>query len=191
MIPQILQSISQIKDLMGRADANGQTQKLICEFAELQKIRTPFFLTLSEFDMILKWKLRSQYKRQITLRERNTDKNIKIITRAVFEIEHENDEIATELKIKMLCSLSGVEVPVASAILTICNPKLYSVIDFRNWRQVYPGITSKNNYSVKEYVSYLKIIRELADNYELTPQEIDMAIWQLDIEQQNVGAKSK
>jgi hypothetical protein len=79
--------------------------------------------------------------------------------------------------------LSGVEVPVASAIMTLCFPTLYSVIDFRNWRQFYPGSKEKTSYTPNEYLNYLQLIRQLADSFEVTPQEIDMAIWQLDVEQ--------
>lgn len=169
-----------LKNLIQKADENDKTKILISKFAELQKIRIPFFLTLSEFEEILQWKLIHQYGRQAKIREKNTDHNIRIITKAAFEIKHDNNDIETELRLKILSTLSGVEIPVASAILTLCSPNLYSVIDFRNWRQVYPETNQKTNYTVKEYIQYLKIIRELAKQFGVTPQQIDIAIWQLD-----------
>jgi thermostable 8-oxoguanine DNA glycosylase len=186
MIFEILTDSAHVKDLIQRSAVNIEAQELISKFAELQRTRMPFFLTLYEFDTILKWKLRRQYERQRELRKKNTDHNIIAITKAVFDIKHDNDEIATELKIKMLCTISGVEVPVASAILTICGPNYYSVIDFRNWRQIFPESKSKTSYKVSEYLTYLKIIREIAEKLNLTPQEIDMAIWQLDIDKNSL-----
>lgn len=182
MNAELFTDISQIKGLIKRADDKGITRNLINKFVELQKIRIPFYLTLDDFDEILHWKLRKQYRRQLKFRERNTDQNVQIITKAAFEIKHHNSDIETELKIKVLTALSGVEIPVASAILALCNPNLYSVIDVRNWRQIYSGVTQKTSYSIKEYNDYLKIIRELADKFSLTPQEIDVAIWQFDRE---------
>ena len=135
-------------------------------------------------DLILKWKLRGQYHRQKTIRQRNTDNNIRQITLAAFNVVHENDDYETALKLKLLTVLSGVEIPVASAILTLCFPNLYSVIDIRNWRQLYAESSNKTSYTIKEYLNYLLEIRKLAAQFEVTPQEIDLAIWQFDDEEQ-------
>ncbi|MFI5196757.1 MAG: hypothetical protein ACHQD8_06685, partial [Chitinophagales bacterium] len=67
------------------------------------------------------------------------------------------------------------------AILTLCFPKYYAVIDVRNWRQIMDKkpITT---YSIKDYIEYLRKIKRLANKFEVTPQEIDLAIWQFDKE---------
>jgi len=94
-------------------------------------------LTFDELECILRWKLISQFGRQKKIREKNTDNNVRIITKAAFAVSHTEKDFEIILKLKILTTLTGVEIPVASAILTICYPELYSVIDFRNWRQVY------------------------------------------------------
>lgn len=171
-----------IQDLVQRADDSGATKKLISLFSKLKKDREIFHLQLDELQEILKWKLRGQFGRQQKKRETNTNANVIAITQAAFAVIHSDKDFETSLKLKLLSTLSGVEVPVASAILTLCFPKQYSVIDFRNWRQVYKTERQKTTYSTKEYVEYLRTIKNLAKEFNVTPQEIDLAIWQMDIE---------
>lgn len=94
---------------------------------------------------------------------------------------HINKNIETTLKLKTLTLLYGVEIPVASSILTLCYSENYSVIDFRNWREIFKSSIKKTYYSTKEYNEYLKRIKFLANKFKFTTQEIDMAIWQKDI----------
>jgi thermostable 8-oxoguanine DNA glycosylase len=174
---------SHISQLLQRADNAEETKRLTSYFSQLQKERHPFYLTLDDLQQILKWKLRRQFHRQETTREVNTNENVIAITKAAFGVAHPDKDFETSLKLRLLCTLTGVEVPVASAILTLCFPTEYSVIDFRNWRQIYKGDKPKTTYSIKEYVAYLKTIRHLAMEFGVTPQEIDIAFWQSDIEQ--------
>src|SRR5687768_10751134 len=114
-------------------------------FSVLKRQRKPMFLDKFNFENILKWKLRNQFGRQINLRQLNTDEIIKKITRLVLELEHSNQDYETGLKFKILTSLKGVEIPIASAILTLTNPGKYAVVDFRVWRQLF-GVKKINLY---------------------------------------------
>lgn len=171
----------QILGLIDRADDNQLTLDLLSHFHALKSQRKPMFLDKSDFESILKWKLRNQFGRQLKLRELNTNEIIQKITKVVFEIEHTSSEYETELKLKILTSIKGVEIPIASAILTLTNPDKYAVIDFRVWRQLF-GVR-KSYYSMTDYLKYLGIIKDLSIKYGLRIQQIDMAIWQYDVEQ--------
>jgi thermostable 8-oxoguanine DNA glycosylase len=171
----------QILGLIDRADDSQETLDLISHFNVLKTQRKPMFLDKSDFENILKWKLRNQFGRQLNLRQLNTDEIIRKITKLVFEIEHSSDNYETELKLRILTSIKGVEIPIASAILTLTNPDKYAVIDFRVWRQLF-GIR-KSYYTMTDYLKYLGVIKELSIKYDLKLQQIDMAIWQYDIEQ--------
>lgn len=173
---------SEIKDLVKRADNHTETQRLTTMFQQLKNEREEFYLEENELEEILKWKLRSQYGRQKAKRKVNTPKNINAITKVAFNISHNDNDIETALKLKLLSTLTGVEIPVASAILTLCYPQKYVVIDFRNWRQVYKSDKTKTTYTTADYIKYLKHIQEQAKKYGVTPQEFDIAIWQKDIE---------
>lgn len=178
----LFESKEQIKELIQRADNAGETKRLTEKFQQLKSERRGFYLTLDELEDIFKWKLRTQYGRQSKKRNLNTNGNIISITKTAFGITHTDNDYEIKLKLKILTTISGVEIPIASAILTLCYPDKYAVIDYRNWKQVYKSKLRKTNYSAKEYTNYLKIIRNLAEYFKLTPQEIDIAIWQKDRE---------
>ena len=64
--------------------------------------------------------------------------------------------------------------------MTLCFPENYSVIDFRNWRQIFTSEKKKTYYSANEYNEYLKRIKYHANKFNFTTQQIDIAIWQKD-----------
>ena len=172
---------AEIESILQRVEGKQKTEDLVKKLAHLKQIREPFYLTSGELNEIFHWKLRNQYGRQLKRREiNNTDANIQIITKAAFAIKHNDNEEETALKIKILSTLSGVSTPVASAILTLCYPDSYAVIDFRNWRQVYS--VKKSAYNANEYSEYLSVIKKWAKEFDMTTQEMDVAIWQLDNE---------
>lgn len=177
----MFKSKKEIQNLINQADDNLETNRIIAKIENLKKNRNPFYLNSAEFDEILKWKLRSQYKRQEKIRKNNTEENINLITKMAFQLKHKDEDIETKLKINTLLLLDGVGIPVASAILTLCFPENYSVIDFRNWRQIFNSLNKKSSFTINEYNEYLKIIRQLSKNFGLTTQQIDLAIWQKDI----------
>ena len=170
--------IGKIRPLKGVQDDYGETIALINRFTRLLEIREPFYLTENEFDDILKWKLGKQYGRQARLRLVNTEEVIKQITGTALSIQHDNFDYETEIKVKILCSLRGVAEPVASAILTLVYPKKYAVIDYRVWSQVFGG--GKKNYSVNDYIRYLKVVKDMAIKLGWDIQEVDHAIWEYD-----------
>ncbi len=177
-----------IQELIQIADNFEETKRLTHKFQLLKRVRGQFYLTFDELEEIFHWKLRKQVSRQKVKRNYNTNENIILITKAAFGVTHVNKDFETRLKLSLLCTLTGVEVPVASAILTLCFPDQYSVIDFRNWRQIYGSEERKTSYTLNEYTSYLNIIINMAKVYQVTPQEIDIAIWQLDIDKtKNTG----
>jgi thermostable 8-oxoguanine DNA glycosylase len=179
---EIFQSKSQILELISRTDDYNETKRIINEFEVLKGLRIPFYLTLAEFEKILRWKLRSQYYRQQHIRENNTNDLVRNVTMTAFSIKNLDFNNETGQRLKLLIKIHGVQIPVASAIMTLCYPNKYAVIDFRGWRQVFGTIKEYSNYSIKEYLRYLSIIKNYAEKFDLKPQEIDMAIWQLDKE---------
>lgn len=157
------------------------TCEILKQFDVLKTQRTPFYLDLADLEVVLKWKLRGQEGRQKAFRAFNTDDNVIAITKAAFAIHHVNEDYETRLRLNLLTALAGVKIPVASAILTLCFPNEYSVIDFRNWRQVFPDHVNKTWYTFNDYNHYLNAIKSLALRFDTSPQKIDIAIWQKDI----------
>jgi thermostable 8-oxoguanine DNA glycosylase len=181
ILPQ-LRSRHQIETLINRADDYVETKRLIGKIDGLKNIRDPFYLDINDLDEILHWKLRSQYSRQKRNIQLNTDALVINVTKHAFSISDVNERNVVELMMKALVNLHGVQIPVASAIMTLCYPEKYCVIDFRGWRQVYSKEKEHGNYSIREYIEYWTIIKSTANKYGVTPQEVDLAIWQFDIE---------
>lgn len=155
-----------------------ETERLKAQFARLRQARVPLYLTLEEFEKILCWKLGGQYGRQRERRKVNTDAVIRTVTTAALSLTHPDDEYETELRLGILCTLRGVGVPVASAILALVFPERYAVIDFRGWRQVFDE--ERTTFSIPDYKRYLREIRRLALELAWSVQEVDLAIWEYD-----------
>ena len=179
-----LHSKNQILDLIERADDYVETKRLISKFAKIKKDRVPFYLQMDELDEILHWKLRRQYQRQYNNIIQNTDFLVREVTQTAFKIENDGSFYSIKLKLKTLIKLHGVQIPVASAILTLCFPDMFCVIDFRGYRQFFGNAKKYQNYTFQEYFLYWSLIKKKADELGVTPQEVDMAIWQYDIESQ-------
>jgi hypothetical protein len=169
---------TQIKDLRFISDDYELTEKIKKILAELRLVRDPFFLTLSEFDMILRWKLRQQYGRQQSIRSFNTDEIIRQVTGLALSILHTDNEYELELRIKILCSLRGVEIPIASAVLALTFPNQFAVIDYRGWRQIFGN--KPYSCTINNYKTYMREIRRLSEELGWPVQEVDLAIWEYD-----------
>jgi len=155
-----------------------ETEQLKTKFAQLRRERKPLYLTASEFEEILKWKLDRQMGRQRKLRVANTDELIRTVTGLALTITHPDKEYELELQTDILCALRGVGVPVASAVLALVFPEKYAVIDFRNWRQLFDE--DKTVFFTPEYKRYMQKIRLLANELSWSVQEVDLAIWEYD-----------
>lgn len=177
---KLFSSRNQVLDLLKQANFHTDTAGLLSDVAQLRKERNPFFLTSMDFDRILKWKLRAQFSRQQKSRKQNTDQNIRIITACAFELSHTDPYQELKLKVDTLMILYGVGIPVASSILAVVYPESYAVLDFRNWRQLFPE-DRVSAFSNSHYGRYMQEIRQMADYFKVKPQEIDLAIWQNDM----------
>ncbi len=146
------------------------------------------YLFKEEFLSIAMWKTSRQRRNYI----KNSEEDIKRISSEVI-----NQHLKPEERLEILTKLKGVGVPVASALLTVIFPREYCVVDYRAWRallwlirnrlQDYPhfhdAIENFRNYniSIDSYVSYyLPTIQELGEEYNMTPREVEMALWMYD-----------
>ncbi len=75
----------------------------------------------------------------------------------------------------VLCGLCGVEIPVASALLTAIDPERYTIIDFRALESL--GV-KRSWHTVESYIGYLKHCRKLAHQNAVSLRDLDRALWQ-------------
>jgi thermostable 8-oxoguanine DNA glycosylase len=133
--------------------------------------------------------LLGQYQRVKKRLENNSISTISLVTKNVFEVYEKltdldvSQEEIDRIVIKSLMVLDGVNFGIASAILTLKYPHKYAVIDFRNWDilsefDLLPkSKEGQRSFTLKEYLLYLKKIRNIGKKLKLHPQRVDWALW--------------
>jgi hypothetical protein len=125
----------------------------------------------ANLEAIFRWKTGG---RGISRLSRNSDLEISEALRLAARAETERAAMA------VLCGLGGVDVPVASAILTAIDPERYTIIDFRALESLGVAATW---HTVDSYLGYLDQCRNLARQNGITLRELDRALWQWSKEQ--------
>ena len=169
---------SDIRPLRTAAPDYPEAERLKAVIRDLRATRQPFFLTTADLEPIFRWKLTRQYGRSQEARRGNTDSAYKAVTSAAFTVCEVDSDYEAELRLRILSSLRGIGVPVASAILALVEPDRYCVIDFRGWRTLFHK--DRHAFDVAQYNRYRAQIRRLADELSWPVQEADLAIWEYD-----------
>lgn len=152
-----------------------ETNELKKRFNTLLKKRSPAYLTAYEFDEIVKWKLDKQYHRSKEQRSVNTDSVIIPITQSCFAIHSDNKDYEVELKLKQLTTIRGIALPLASAVLAICFPTNYVVIDSVLWENIFGE--EKSSFTINDYLKFLGFIKELSQHTKLPIQDTEHLLW--------------
>jgi len=63
-LPFDFESRDQILGLIQQTNVDGTTQRLIADLEHRKRLRLPFRLEISDFEKIIRWKLRGRYSRQ-------------------------------------------------------------------------------------------------------------------------------
>jgi thermostable 8-oxoguanine DNA glycosylase len=125
------------------------------------------YLTFYDFYKICMWKTRRAKNRY--LKNQNC---VEQIAKLAFLEKDENK------KMKILCQFDGVSVPVASAILTIVYPEEYGIIDIRCLEMLNTlGFEISKHPNIKTWLKFIKIMRKLAKENEITPRKVDMVLF--------------
>jgi thermostable 8-oxoguanine DNA glycosylase len=133
------------------------------------------FLTATTFDAVTNWKLRKQRNRTEKHRVGNSAELIQELTGAFWRVKHEDKDKLLAIQLAILLAIPGVGIGVASAIFTLCYPREYAIIDFRNWKVLYGE--NKRQFSQADYKKYITDMRELAEKVDCEVQELDYLLW--------------
>ncbi len=87
------------------------------------------------------------------------------------------------LQHRILCLLFGVQVPMASAVLTVWAPERHTVLDVRSVAALKAldelhGLPSSWRYP--KYVDYLTVCRSIAERLGVGLRDLDRALWRWD-----------
>ncbi len=139
----------------------------------LRDVKKHGYFTKRQFLKMCHWKS----ARPIKHYKSNSEHGIRLISKKVFATQYENR------RIELLTRLKGVNVPVASAILMLTDPRNYGVIDIRVWQllYLYGSVKTKpggRNFSVANWYSYLMKIRYFAKRLNVTARQIERTLFQ-------------
>ncbi len=160
--------IELIKDNLG----NNKDSKSIELINKMKNVKERGYLTKEEFVNICMWK--SPRPKKLYLN--NPEEEIISVTKQVLSTDSEI------LKIKLLKNLKGIEIPTASAILTILDPDNYGVIDIRAWKLLYKyrvvrGNPEGNNFSLENWEEYLEKIRKFAKELNVPVRDVEITLF--------------
>jgi hypothetical protein len=126
------------------------------------------YLKRSQFLEICLWKSRrpkSRYKR-------NSEEQVIKATQKSFQ---ERDE---RQKIKSLTKLKGVDIPTASAILSIVEPNRYPIIDIRCVTALRDlKLITWKTITASSWIKYLTVVKTLAQRHNKTPRQIEKGLF--------------
>ena len=127
----------------------------------------------ADFLAIFEWKTRGRGRSRPV---RNTD--VEVAHALDLAIAARSDRAA----VAVLTGLAGVDVPVASAILTTVDPERFTIVDFRALWSL--GIERMTYCSVAFYLEYLAACRRIAADAGTDLRTLDRALWQYSRENQ-------
>jgi hypothetical protein len=122
--------------------------------------------TRENLELIFEWKTNGRGRSRLA---KNSDAEISDALNLVLKAN--TDRVAVAL----LTGLSGVQIPVASAVLTTIYPDRFTIIDFRALHAL--GV-EQPQITVDFYLSYLDQCRHLAKEHNVSLRTLDRALWQ-------------
>lgn len=108
--------------------------------------------------------------RAIRRLEDNTEQMVVDVTTAAFGAPE-------PIRHRILTLLSGVRVPMASALLTAWQPALYTVIDVRAVNSLRTAGAMSMSKDLPPYMEYLTTCREVSHRCECDLRTLDRALW--------------
>ena len=152
------------------ADEDPGTEDLI---HRLRHIRRAGGFSRDEFLAMCRWKS----PRVMGKCQRNSAATIRRISRAALATRSE------QKRMNLLTSLRGVSVPMASAILTLVDPKRYGVLDIRVWQLLCAMDSVRANprgvgFNFKNWYHYLRKLRDHAREMGVSARTVERTLFE-------------
>lgn len=139
---------------------------------ELRGARRRGSLTRAEFRAMCRWKS----PRARLLWESNSAARVHAVSRAVLATRDERR------RMELLTGLRGVGVPMASAILTLIDPKRYGVLDIRAWQLLFAMRSVDANrrgqgFTVAQWLDFLAALRQHARRLGVSARMVEYTLF--------------
>jgi len=84
-------------------------------------------------------------------------------------------------KVRVLTQVQGIGLAIASAILSVCYPDTFTVLDYRAWEtlcELHPkGLLKRYPDSEEAYLQYCRVCGTLAQQRGLSLRDLDRVLW--------------
>lgn len=146
------------------------TRRLI---ERLRRVGSRGEFSRAEFLAMCRWKS----PRAVRHYRRHREAEIRRVSRAVLSARSERRRMT------VLTGLSGVSVPVASAILTLIDPRRYGVLDIRVWQLLLAlrSVDTKpggRGFTVTDWLAYLRTLRHEARRRGVSVRAIERTLFE-------------
>jgi hypothetical protein len=141
---------------------------------ELAGVRARGAFTRGEFVQMCRWKSpRAQH-----LWRANSAARLRSVSRAVLATRDERR------RMELLTGLRGVGVPMASAILTLIDPRRYGVLDIRAWQLLFAIRSVAANrrgqgFTIAQWEQYLDALRQHARRLKVSARVIEYTLFEV------------
>ena len=140
--------------------------------SRLRDARRRGFVSRGEFLAMCRWKS----PRALHHYQRNAAGKVREASRRALASRSERK------RMEHLLALDGVSVPVASAILTLLDPRRYGVLDIRAWQMLYAmrGVDANpagRGFTVGQWLRYLETLREHARRLRASARAVEYTLF--------------
>lgn len=84
-------------------------------------------------------------------------------------------------KVDLLLATPGIGLAMASAILTVCYPQEFTVLDYRAWETLklldIPDLPTRTPGTASEYVGYCRACKVFAQHIGVSLRDLDRVLW--------------
>lgn len=161
-----------IDDVLGTYLGDEEDPATVALVEGLAPAQARGYLRRSELEEICRWKS----PRAIHRIRSNSHGAVRARTRAALASRSER------VRIEQLTRLAGVSVPMASAVLTLLDPRRYGVIDIRVWQLLHAlGAVTTNGSGrglrAGNWHEFLGILRHFARRHRVTARDVERALF--------------
>jgi len=140
--------------------------------ARVREARRRGFISRGEFLAMCRWKS----PRALRYYQRNAAGRVREASRLALAACSERR------RMEHLLALDGVSVPVASAILTLLDPRRYGVLDIRAWQMLYAmrGVHANpagRGFTVGQWLRYLETLRSHARRLRASARAVEYTLF--------------
>lgn len=142
-------------------------------FGEVRRnFQKQHYLTPEEFFAIVIWKSnrsKTNVRRGIVASNQTVQK----ITEGIYTAKTRSE------KVKWLTKIKFIGIPLASAILTVCYPHQFTVLDYRVWGvlQRAKKVSGRQPTTIEKYLEYADACKKYAKQSRVSLRDLDRIMW--------------